>query len=687
MNEELAPDTWIRFVPLLPLGAAALHAVLIGLLRRSLSDRVAAIATLGAVGTSLLIAVLAFADLIGQTGQGAIVDRLGTWIGAGVGSRALVADWALRFDPLSAVMCLLVCGVGLLALVYAMGELAEDTRDDRGVQRFFALASVQIGAMLLLVLADDLLLLAAAWAVVGLATSGLLGFWYADPDQGRATMVGFAVGRAGDAALLGAIALAFWVHAEAAGPLAGFAGIEDARRAITVAVVRVPGWLGGGAIPAAELIVALLLVAFATRAAQLPFSGWLGEAVAAPTAALVLVHAVATVGAPVYIGARLAFLFVDAPTMASAAAWTGAATALVCALVACAQADALRVLAWSTASQLGYALVALGAAAPTAAVYQLLAHGFHKGLLLMTMGVAVVALGRERNLWRMGNLGSRLWRTRIDTWIGVLSLAGVAPFTIGFFSLEQVVVAAAAGRGVAGHGALTWTVLLAATATGFYAVRLIYLSLYGETRIPAHVRWEDLDDPGPVQLWPMGVLAALTVGGAVVGTPQIWADLVFTDVEDANSLHHFLAPALGMPVTPPIPPSEEWIFSGRAVLMTLLGGLPAVWLYLLRPDWLQWVSDRFGWVQRRLLDGLALEPALRRAVGVATLVAADRGLSRGVEARLVEGLTLRGGARLLHGVANGWLRRLQSGSVLHYAALATAAGLGVLVYLALAGRG
>lgn len=683
MIDDFAPATWIRFIPLLPLLAAGVHGLMVGLLRRSLAFRTAAAITLGSVVAALIFSGLAFAELIAQPGDGAIVDRVGTWIGAGVGPGALVVDHVLRFDPLSAVMCMLVTGVGLLALVYAIGELPDDTRDDRGEQRFFALACLQLAAMLWLVLADDAVLLGAAFTVVGFTTWWLLGFWYADPEQGRVASIGFVLGRVGDAALLGAVALMFQVQAEAGTTAPEPAGLAAVRPALQAAVVPWPEWLGGGAIPAPELVGLLLLVAIASRAGQLPFSGWLGESVGAPTAALVIVHTITTVAAPVYLGARFAWLFADAPGAASAAAWLGAGTALACALVACAQVDALRVLAWSTASQMGYALAALGAAAPTAAVFHVVAHAFGKGLILMTMGVVIAALGRERNLWRMGNLGSRLWRTRVDTWIAVLSIGGVLPVSIGFFSLEQVVVAAGTAGAVAGHAAMTWTLLLAVSATGFYVVRLIYLSLYGETRIPAHVRWEELEDPRPVILWPMGILAALTISGALIGMPQNWADLLFTDVADANSLHHFLAPALGVAATPVPAAVDAWTYAGRAMGMALLGALPAVWLYLYRPGWLTLLSDRLAWPRRALLHGLWLEPALRRLVASPVVTVADRVLDRGIEGPLIEGASLRGSARLLHGVANGWLRRLQSGSASLYVAVVTVASLLVVVYLVL----
>lgn len=693
MIEEAVTATWVRFIPLAPLLAAMLHAVMIGLLRRSLSSLAAAIVTLGSVAAALLFSVLGFAELIGPAGNEAIVDRLGTWIGAGVGPGRVVVDWAFRLDPLAAVMCLMVSGVGLVSLVYAVGEMRGDTRDDRGEQRFFAFASLAIAAMLVLVLADDAVLLVAAWSVLGVATWWLLGFWYGDDANARPAMVAFVIGRLGDAALIGAFGLLFRVLGRQGGIPVGLDGLRAAQPEIASAVIDWPGVLGGGTVAVPEVACLLVLFAIATKAAQLPLSGWLSETVTAPTPALVLVHTVLTVAAPIYVGARLGFLFADAPIAAAVAAWVGGVTALFGALVACAQVDVFRVLAWSTASQMGYALVALAVAAPSAAIFQLLAHAFHKGLLFMAMGVAVAAIGGDRDMRHMGNLGTRLWRTRIDTWVAVLSMVGVLPLTTGFFSLEQVIVAVGVGDAVVGQSLLAWVVLLAVSATGFGIFRLVYASLYGETRIATNIRWEEIDDPGSWILWPMGALAVLAVGGALIGMPQNWADLLFADVDQANSLRHFLTPSADLAAVDvsvdaaAAAASLQWSFAGRTVAMALLGVLSAVWLYVYRPAWLDAINARLGWLQRGLVRGFGAGPALIGVMGRPALWVAERVLARRVEGALVEAATLRGSAQVVQHVANGWVRRLQSGSALRYVATTVVATVLVILYLLNASRG
>lgn len=694
MTEDVT-DSWVRLIPALPLLGAVVHGVMIGLFRRSLSSRAAAFVTLASVGAAFLFVLLTFAELPGRPGGAAVIDRVGTWIGAGVGPRALVVDWALRFDPLAAVMCLLVSGGGLLALVYAGGVLHQDTRDDRGEQRFFALAGLALSAMLLLVLADDAVLLVAAWSVLGVATWWLLGFWYGDDAHARPAMLAFVVGRVGDAALLGAFAMIFQALAEHGGIPAGLQGLRAAQPVLATLVVAWPEVLGGGAAPLAEVASGLVLLAMVTKAAQLPLSGWLAEAVEAPTPALVLVHTVLTVAAPVYVGARLAFLFGAAPIATATAAWIGASTALVGAWVACAQVDVYRLLAWSTASQLGYALVALAAAAESAAIFQLLAHALHKGLLFMAMGAAVAAIGGVRDIRLMGNLGNRLWRTRIDTWVAALSIGGALPLTAGFFALQQVVVAAGAGRAVPGQAALTWVVLLAVSLTAFGIVRLIHETFYGDTRIPASVRWEDIEDPGRPVIWSMGVLTVAAVAGALISMPQIWADLLFTDVENANSLRHFLAEApaeaeVGETAAAPsegVDPALRWLLAGRAVSMALLGALPATWLYVYRRSWLDAAAGRLRWLHRALLAGFGLGPALGRLVGTPSLWLAERVLAQRVEVALIEGVTLRGSASAVQRIANAWVRRLQSGSALQYAATAAVATVAAILLLSRAGRG
>lgn len=679
--------TSVRFIPALPLLAALFHGLMIGVFRRNLSARVAGAITVGSVAGSLILSVVSFAELIGPTSEDAIVDRVGTWIGLGIGSSALVVDLSLRFDPLAAVMCLLITGVGSISLVYSVGDLRGDEREDRGEQRFFAFASLLLGAMLLLVLADDFVLLIAAWSAVGVATWWLLGFWYRDDARVRAATLAFVLGRIGDAALIGAFAVTFWALAEAGSYEAGFVALRQASPTLAAATLEWPVWLGGGPVPVSEVACLLVLLAIATKAGQLPLTGWLGEAIGAPVGALVLVHTVTTVAAPIYLATRLSFLFADAPFASALAAWMGVTTAFVGALVSCAQIDVLRVLAWSTASQIGFAFVAIGVGAPTAAIFQLIAHAFHKGLILMAMGAVIAAIGLERDLWRMGNLGSRLWRTRIDVWIAVLSIAAALPITTGFFALEQIVVAAGVDDTLPGHFVLIALLLSAASATAFSIVRVIALSLYGDTRIPSSVRWDELEDPGPLILWSMAALAAFTIGGALIGMPQMWADLLFSDIQNANSLQHFLAPSVVAAGSTPDGQAGAWSYAGLAALMGVLGALPAFWLYLQRPRMLAEITSRIGWLHRGLLRGMDLEPALHRLFIAPVLALAGRWLARGVEERVIEGLTLRGSARVVQSLAGGWLRSAQTGSAMLYIAATIAVGLGLLIFLLHASRG
>lgn len=687
ISDEIQPATWVRFIPALPLLAALIHGVMIGLFRRHLSARAAAGISVGSVATALIFSLLAFAELLGGPGNEAIIDRVGTWMGLGVGDRALVVDLSFRFDPLSAVLCLLITVVGSITLVHAVADLSEDAREDRGEQRFFAFASGLIAAMLVLVLADGFVLMIAAWSAVGVATWWLLGFWYRDEARVRAATLGFVLGRIGDAAMIGAFAVIFWTLGASGADSSGFAALRAAAPSLAEAVLPWPEMLGGGTVPVAEVACFLLLVAIATRAGQLPLTGWLGEAVGAPVSALVLVHTVTTVAAPIYLATRLSFLFADAPVASATLAWIGATTAFIGALVACAQIDVLRVLAWSTTSQIGFALVAVGVGAPTAAIFQLIAHAFHKGLILMAMGVVIAAVGLERDVFRMGNLGSRLWRTRIDVWIAVLSISAVLPISTGFFALEQVVVAAGVQGVLAGQAALVWLLLLAGAATAFYIVRLIALSLYGDTRIPSTVRWDEIEDPGPLILWPMGVLAVLAIGGALIGMPQMWADLLFSGIEDANSLHHFLLPVVAVADVPPDAEGSAWRHAGLSAGMAMLGSAAAFWLYLYRPRLVGVITARLSWLHRGLLRGMDLEPALHRLLIAPVLVVADRVLARGVESRVIEGITLRGSARFVQSLAGIWLRTAQSGSAILYVATTVAAGLALLVYLLQPGRG
>ncbi len=270
---------WIVFAPLL---SAVVGGALLALFRRPLGRGLAASVSCLSVLASLLLSVFAFARIVGLLGPTAaegsrlvLVDTLYTWVGVGVGSSAFSADLAFRFDPLSAVMCFVVTGVGFLIHVYSVGYMADDHRDDGGFQRFFCYLNLFTASMLVLVLADNLLLLFLGWEGVGLCSYLLIGFWYGDSENAYAGSKAFIVNRIGDFGFLVGILLLFWSMAEAGTPAVSFRALEAGFSAIAQQSVALPGWLGGGAMGLPTLIGLCLFVGAVGKSAQLPLYVWL----------------------------------------------------------------------------------------------------------------------------------------------------------------------------------------------------------------------------------------------------------------------------------------------------------------------------------------------------------------------------------------------------------------------------
>jgi len=655
---------------------AAILGVTRGLLRRDLSHSWTAFVSLAAVLASLMVLLGAFYELLTSAPEGAIVSRAGTWMGAGIAPNATMIDFAFRLDPLSSVVGLLVAGGGFFAVVHAIVTLPADQREDRGPQRFLGFACLAVAAMLLLVLADDLFLFWAAWCVLGLSTWWLLGFWYADEAQTQAVSVAFIAGRVGDAALLAAWVLILRAAPEMDGSFSHFSELKSVPAGLQA--VMFPGFdfLGVKSWTGSEVVASLILIALLSRAALLPFSRWLIDSAKAPVAALILVQTLLSVGAPIYLGSRMSFVFLDAPWVASCAGWLGALSALFGSLIACRQTDVFRLLSWSTVSQVGLAVVAIAALDEAAAVFQLMAHSLHKGLLFMTMGVVVAAVGGSTDLRRMGNLGSRLWRTRIDTWAAALSICGLVPMTMGFFAIEQILFAVAPSQHLANPEGLVWVVVLAIGVTSFGIMRLIYLTLYGETRIPETIRWSGIEDPGPALVWLMALLAVGLFAGTLIAMPQIWADLLFVEIRDANSLRHFL----GLnPLT--LSPDRQWALVAWATGAAWLGGAAGIGLYLYRPDWLShtltWSEQ--AWVSRSVQK-------LRSAWGAGRISRSQgqEGQAEDPEGYRDDGFEswiLKYGERAFRGLVAQGVRPLQSGRAAQYFSTAILACWAILLGL------
>lgn len=467
--------------------------VLNGLMgKRLLSERAGGILGSLTVLLSFVFALLSLSDLLNLPAADRLLrDTPFTWISAG----SFIVDFALRLDPLSAVMALIVSGVSFLIHVYSIGYM----RGDRCVHKYFAYLNLFVFFMLLLVLADNPVLMFVGWEGVGLASYLLIGFWYEDPEKASAGKKAFVTNRIGDAGFLaGLMLLAAVMHA------GGVYGLDFATLSANAHLAAGASFAG---VNAAFLIGVLLFIGATGKSAQFPLYVWLPDAMAGPTPVSALIHAATMVTAGVYMLARMFFLYEAAPAALDVVLVTGCFTAFLAAVIAAAQRDIKKVLAYSTVSQLGYMFMAVGAGAWAAGVFHLATHAFFKALLFLAAGSVIHGLGGEQDLFRMGGLRKHMRTTFILTATGWLAISGVPPLA-GFYSKDLILEKVFNS----GAGFVWLTGLLTAALTAYYISRLLILAFMDNYRGKEHAH----ESPA-VMTVPMGLLAALSVVGGMAG--------------------------------------------------------------------------------------------------------------------------------------------------------------------------
>lgn len=440
-------------------------------------------------------------ELLGRPAdQRAIHERVFSWIQVG----QLQVDLGLQIDQLSVCFVLLITGVGSLIHIYSVAYMAEDA--DR--RRFFGYLNLFLASMLLLVIADNYVVLYVGWEGVGLASYLLIGFWYHKPTAATAAKKAFVMNRVGDAGL----ALGMFLMFSTFGTLS-YAGVFAGAPAA-----------GRGALTAMGL---LLLLGACAKSAQVPLQAWLGDAMEGPTPVSALIHAATMVTAGVYLIVRSNPLYNLSPDAQLAVVTVGAVTLLLGAFIGCAKDDIKRALAASTMSQIGYMVLAAGLG-PTGyafAIMHLLTHGFFKAGLFLGSGAVIHAMHEEQDMRRYGGLRAALPVTFVTFGLGYLAIIGVPPFA-GFFSKDAIIEAALAAGGVRGY-LLGGAALLGAGVTAFYMTRVMLMTFFGEKR------WAPGSHPHEapgLMTWPMILLAigSLFSGGlfAVGGTLQRWLEPV-----------------------------------------------------------------------------------------------------------------------------------------------------------------
>ena len=482
----------LPLIPLFPLASSILLMVTLGKMPR----RVVAILGAGSVGLAAVVTVFVGLTFM-ESGQ-PHHQVLWTWMRVGDFS----PDVAFYLDGLTLVMMSVITGVGFLIHLFS----TEFMEDDVSFSRYFAYLNMFVFAMLILVMADNLLLLYLGWEGVGACSYLLIGFWYQDPANGAAARKAFVVTRIGDAAM--AVGL-FLLLTEL--------GTLDIQPLTEAAKSQ---WQVGDTLP---LIACLLLLGGAVgKSAQLPLHTWLPDAMAGPTPVSALIHAATMVTAGVYLIARTHELFLLAPLAMLVVAFVGLITSLMAAFTALNQHDIKRILAYSTISQIGYMFLALGVGAWAAGVFHLVTHAFFKALLFLAAGAVIHCLHHEHNIFNMGGLRTRLPVVFWSFLIGSAALAAL-PFTSGFFSKDMILLRA---YELPGAGPWLWAGgLLGALLTAIYSFRLVFVVFFGEAKM------EPNKLPGVRMALPLSVLCALSIVGG-------WFALPLSSVFPATGDHH-----------------------------------------------------------------------------------------------------------------------------------------------------
>ena len=450
----------------------------------NLPRKAVAVVGIGSIAISALITVFVGKSLLGNNIP--LSAEIYTWINVGGFAPAV----SFYVDGLTLTMMSVITGVGLLIHIYS----SEFMWDDKDYSRFFSYMNLFVSAMLLLVLADNLLLLFVGWEGVGLCSYLLVGFWHEDPANGAAARKAFIVTRIGDAAM--AIGLFILFHQ---------LGTLDF---IPLAIAAQEVWPNGSTM---LTIACLLLLGGAVgKSAQLPLQTWLPDAMAGPTPVSALIHAATMVTAGVYLIARTHDLFLLSPTALHTVAVVGGMTLIVAAFTAMTQNDIKRILAYSTISQIGYMFLALGVGAWASSVFHLMTHAFFKALLFLGAGAVIFSLHHEHNILKMGGLRTRLPVAFWSFMIGSAALAAL-PLTSGFYSKDAILLSAYHSSW---NGPLLWGVgLLGALLTSIYSFRLVFLVFFGEvkTEPEAPANWG--------MAGPLVILCVLALAGGLVSIP------------------------------------------------------------------------------------------------------------------------------------------------------------------------
>jgi len=586
----------------------------------------------GVIFLSFGVALAAFVVLLTMPRGASLGLLLWPWIAAG----SFHVDIALRFDALTAVMALVVTGVGAFIHLYSDGYMGEDA----DYARFFAYMNLFAFSMLVLVLADNLVLMFVGWEGVGLCSYLLIAFWYDNPQFAYNGRKAFIANRIGDAGFILGILTLVWALARHGVWTVTFTGMSAHRAALE---------------PVATVATLLLFLGATGKSAQIPLYVWLPDAMVGPTPVSALIHAATMVTAGVYMIARLNFLYALAPEAMMVVAIVGAVTSFFAATIAIVQPDIKRVLAYSTISQIGYMMLGVGVGAFSAGIFHLMTHAFFKSLLFLGAGAVIHELGGEQDMTRMGGLRRKMPVTWITMMVAGLAISGIPPFA-GFFS-KDLVLAYTLSSGA------TWLWVLGVITVGLtalYMFRLLFMTFHGSSRVePAHA--PHIHEAPPVMRLPLIVLAVFSLIGGWVGLPEgvLWGDAFGRFLRPVTPT---LTPGAGASIAAGgLPPAV----ASAIILAVALIGIAIAWiLYLRTPELPERLAENVRLLYRLLLRKYYIDEIYNLLIGRPLFWISQFVLFRGVDSAVIDGI-VDGTGLGVEGSGEG-LRRVETGNVQHY---------------------
>lgn len=522
----------IYLVPLFPLIGFLLN----GLFWKSMPKKIAAFIANATVLASFILSLLIFFE-VKNNPESAGTVFLFDFINSGV----LNIPMAFQADVLSCLFLLIITGVGFLIHLYSVGYM----KDDDGFVKYFAYLNFFVFAMLILVLANNLVVMFIGWEGVGLASYLLIGFWYKNRDFSSAGKKAFIINRIGDLGFLTGTFLTLYYF--------GTTTYTDFFAQLTAGTTVSTGVLNAIAI--------CLFIGAIGKSAQIPLYTWLPDAMAGPTPVSALIHAATMVTAGVYLVARSNVLYNLAPAAQTMVAIVGIATAVFAASIALKQYDIKKVLAYSTVSQLGYMFLALGVGSYLGGIFHVMTHAFFKALLFLGAGSVIHAMGGEQDLRKMGGLGKHMRITQITFLIACLAIAGIPGFS-GFFSKDEILAAAYAKNPV-----YYYLGLLGALMTAFYMFRIYFYIFTGNFR-GSEEQKKHLHESPSNMTFPLIILAILSVVAGYIGLPKLFSE--------NNMLHQYLSPVLADFQVNHLSENTEWLLMGLTTLLVLI---MIIWVY------------------------------------------------------------------------------------------------------------